>query len=274
MAVTRPRGPTPSSAVFYGSLMVHAGVYLVLRLQPLIEQLPWVMALLIVIGALTAVYGYLAGLVQSDVKSALIFSTNAQVGLMFLFCGLGWFELATWYLVAHAIWRAFQFLSAPAHMQMMNSPTRPVATWLKRHPRIFSAALQRFWLDHIADWLLARPTTEFAADIHSFDELVVNRVVGLSGSSGAITSLAQHQEQQQFGATNNIGTGRGAMGRILQWMASKLYWFEERLVLRGGGEGLLKGINFLGRYIQQIEQLLSSPRYLLLLIMATFVVII
>lgn len=267
-------GPTPSSAVFYGSLMVHAGVYLVLRLQPLIEQLPWVMALLIVIGILTAAYGYLAGLVQSDVKSALIYSTNAQAGLMFLFCGLGWFQLATWYLVAHAIWRAFQFLSAPAHMQMMNSPTRPVFTWLKSHPRIFSAALQRFWLDHIADWLLARPTQEFARDVHSFDEAVVNRVVGLSGSSGAITSLAQHQEQKQFGTADGIGTGRGAMGRILQWIASKLYWFEEHLVLRGGGEGLLKGINFLGRYIQQIEQLLSSPRYLLLLIMATFVVII
>ena len=64
------------------------------------------------------------------------------------------------------------------------------------------------------------------------------------------------------------------MGNLLQWIASSLYWFEERLVLRSGGEGLLKGINFLGRYIQQIENLLSNPRYLLLLIMATFVVII
>ena len=269
-------GPTPSSAVFYGALMVHAGLYLVLRLQPLIEQLPWVMALLIVIGTLTALYGYLGALVQSDVKSALIFSTSAQVGLMFLFTGLGWFELATWYLVAHAIWRAFQFLSAPGHMQMMNRPNRPVAAWLRRQPRLFSGALQRFWLDQIADWLLVRPTKALARDIHDFDERVVNRAVGLSGSSGAITSLAQHQEQQQFGAAGErgIGTGRGAMGRLLQWIASSLYWFEERLVLRSGGEGLLKGINFLGQYIQQIEQLLSSPRYLLLIIMATFVVII
>ena len=269
-------GPTPSSAVFYGALMVHAGLYLVLRLQPLIEQLPWVMALLIVIGTLTVLYGYLGALVQSDVKSALIYSTSAQLGLMFLFTGLGWFELATWYLVAHAIWRAFQFLSAPGHMHMMNRANRPVGAWLRRRPRLFSAALQRFWLDQIADWLLLRPTKDLARDIHEFDERVVNRAVGLSGSSGAITSLAQHQEQQQFGVTygRGIGTGRGAMGRLLQWIASSLYWFEERLVLRSGGDGLLKGINFLGQYIQQIEQLLSRPRYLLLIIMATFVVII
>ncbi len=269
-------GPTPSSAVFYGALMVHAGIYLVLRLQPLIEQLPWVMALLVIIGTLTALYGYLGTLVQSDVKSALIFSTTAQVGLMFLFTGLGWFELATWHLVAHAIWRAFQFLSAPGHMQMMNRPNRPVAAWLRRRPRLFSAALQRFWLDQIANWLLVRPTKDLARDVHNFDERVVNRVVGLSGSSGAITSLAQHQEQQQFGTATGrgIGTGRGAMGHLLQSLASGLYWFEERLVLRSGGDGLLKVINFLGQYIQQIEQLLSHPRYLLLMIMATFVVII
>jgi len=268
-------GPTPSSAVFYGSLMVHAGLYLVLRLQPLIEQLPWVMALLIIIGTLTAAYGYLGALVQSDVKSVLIFSTSTQVGLMFLFTGLGWFELATWYLVLHAIWRAFQFLSAPAHMHMMNSPTRPAASWLMRYPRLFSAALQRFWLDHIADWLLVRPTKDLARDIHDFDERVVNRVVGLSGSSGAIISLAQRQEQPQGAAdAHGIGTGRGMMGRLLQWIASTLYWFEEHLVLRSGGEGMLKGINVLGHYIEQIEKLLSNPRYLLLMIMATFVVII
>ncbi|MCW8825739.1 MAG: proton-conducting transporter membrane subunit [Gammaproteobacteria bacterium] len=270
-------GPTPSSAVFYGALMIHAGVYLVLRLQPLIEHLPWIMGLLIVIGAITTLYGYLGALVQSDVKSTLIFSTNAHVGLMFVFAGLGWFELTTWYLVAHAIWRSFQFLSAPAHVQMMNQPTQRVPAWLKRQKWLYSASLQRFWLDHIADWLLVKPTQELALDIHNFDDRVVNRMVGLSGSSGALTSLAQHEEQQ-FGSSSSkhsaIGTARGAMGHLLQWIASMLYWFEEHLVLKSGGEGLLKGISFIGSYIEQVEALLSNPRYLLLMIMATFVVII
>ena len=86
-------GPTPSSAVFYGSLMVHAGVYLLLRLEPLLLQSPVLLGLLVLLGALTALYGFIGSLVQSDVKTALMFSTTAQVGLMFLACGLGWFEL-------------------------------------------------------------------------------------------------------------------------------------------------------------------------------------
>ncbi|MGD8931379.1 MAG: proton-conducting transporter membrane subunit, partial [Chromatiales bacterium] len=77
-------GPTPSSALFYGSLMVHAGVYLVIRLQPVFEQVPLLMALLVLFGLLTALYAYLVSLVQSDVKSMLMFSTTAQVGLMFV----------------------------------------------------------------------------------------------------------------------------------------------------------------------------------------------
>jgi NADH:ubiquinone oxidoreductase subunit 5 (subunit L)/multisubunit Na+/H+ antiporter MnhA subunit len=256
--------------------MVHAGVYLVLRLQPLIEHLPWVMGLLLVIGIITTLYSHLVALVQSDTKSILIFSTNAHVGLMFITAGLGWFELTTWYLVAHAIWRTFQFLTAPAHLQMTNQPTRPIPEWLRRQRWLYSAALQRFWLDHLADWLLVKPTQELARDIHHFDERVVNRMIGLSGSSGALTSLAQREEQRfgNSGQRSGIGTGRGAMGHLLQWIASVLYWFEEQLVLKSGGEGLLKGISFIGHYMQQIEALLSNPRYLILLIMATFVVII
>jgi NADH:ubiquinone oxidoreductase subunit 5 (subunit L)/multisubunit Na+/H+ antiporter MnhA subunit len=87
-------GPTPSSAVFYGSLMVHAGVYLLCRLQGLLLQVPDLLALLAVVGLTTALYGGLCALVQSDVKSALIFSVVAQVGLMFFCCGLGLFWLA------------------------------------------------------------------------------------------------------------------------------------------------------------------------------------
>jgi len=65
-------GPTPSSAIFYGAVMVHAGVFLVLRLQPLFEQAPLAMRLMATIGLVTALYGFLCGLAQTDVKSALV----------------------------------------------------------------------------------------------------------------------------------------------------------------------------------------------------------
>ena len=123
-------GPTPSSAIFYGAVMVHAGVYLVLRLAPVLEQVPDIMAYLALLGALTALYGWLAGLVQTDVKSSLIFATTTQVGLMFLACGLGWFELAAWHLGLHAAWRAWQFLLAPSYMHLATGKARPVPAWL------------------------------------------------------------------------------------------------------------------------------------------------
>jgi len=63
-------------------------------------------------------------------------------------------------------------------------------------------------------------------------------------------------------------------GRLMEWLAKLLYWFEEHLVLQGGGEGLKRTIDLIGGYLKRVEHLLSQPRYLLLLIMATFAVII
>ncbi len=272
-------GPTPSSAIFYGSLMVHAGVYLVLRLQPLFEQVPAMMLLLAIIGAVTALYGLIATWVQTDMKSALMFSTTAQVGLMFLECGLGLFELAAWHLVLHAIWRAYHFLNAPALMHLMAMPTRGVPAWLARRQWLYTTALHRFWLDHLTDWLFTKPTRSLARDVEEFDEHIVNRMVGLPVSASAISSLAQWDAERRSGSmvegdSGIVAHGRGLLGRFMGWLASLLYWFEERLVLRGGSEGLLAAIEHLGVYVKQVEELLSRPRYLLLLIMATLVVII
>ncbi len=269
-------GPTPSSAVFYGSLMVHAGVYLLIRLDPLLQQAPAVQFLIALLGLLSAVYAWLAGLAQNDVKSSLMFSGSGQVGLMFFCCGIGWSDLAAWHLALHAVWRAYQFLHAPALMHLANRPMRPVARWLARSRRLHTAALHRFWLDPCADWLLVRPTRCLSRDVQNFDEQVINRAVGLPAQASVISSLAQWEARKRAYlnlAEGDIATGRGILGGIMEWVATLLHWFEERLVLRGGGEGLLAMLHQLGGYLTRIEQLLSQPRYLLLLIMATFVVI-
>jgi len=269
-------GPTPSSAIFYGALMVHAGVYLLIRLEPLLQQAPEVMGLIAALGLLTALYGWLAGLVQTDVKSALMFSTTAQVGLMFLWCGLGWMELAAWHLGLHAVWRAYQFLHAPSLMHLVSGAARPVPEWLGRSRRLHTAALHRFWVDPLADWLLVRPTRALSRDVQNFDDQVVSKAIGLPAQASAISSLADWEAQKQGYANvaeGDIARGRGILGRIMEWLATVLHWFEEQLVLKGGGEGLLEAIQRIGAYASRIEQLLAQPRYLLLLIMATFVVI-
>ena len=273
-------GPTPSSAIFYGSLMVHAGVYLMIRLQAVLEQSPVIMSILIFIGLLTALYGFFSNLVQTDVKSNLIFSTTSQVGLMFFSCGMGWFELASWHLVLHAIWRAYQFLHAPAIMHLMDKKTRPVSPLLKRQGWLYTASLQRFWLDSMADWLIVKPIKNIAHDTERFDEKVINRLVGLPEQTSAITSIADWERQKSSAeahAANEkdlVTRAQGLAGKLMESLADMLYWFEEHLVLRSGGEGLLKLLNLIGYYLLQVEELLSQPRYLMLLVLGTFVVII
>ena len=268
-------GPTPSSAIFYGSVMVHAGVYLVIRLQPLLEQSAPLSILLIVVGGATALYGYLSGLVQTDVKSALIFSTLTQVGLMFIACGAGWYDLATLYLLLHASWRSWQFLHAPSYMHQMHQPTRLVAPWIHPFNRLYAAAMQRFWLDPMSLWLLVRPTQRLSRDIHIFDTNVVRPIIGTTNEINVISSLEAWEKQscEIQSSSTGVAPGSGFFGVILQWVANLFVWIEEHLILKGGGEGLIEVIKRAGITITQVEQQLSMPRYLLLMIMATFVVI-
>jgi NADH:ubiquinone oxidoreductase subunit 5 (subunit L)/multisubunit Na+/H+ antiporter MnhA subunit len=267
-------GPTPSSAVFYGSLMVHAGVFLVLRLAPAFEHAPALLGLLGLFGLLTAVYAWLAGLTQTDVKSALIFSTTGQVGLMFLACGLGWFTLAAWHLAAHAAFRAWQFLSSPQLLHRVATPARPAPAWLTGSRRLHTAAVQRFWLDPLADVLLVRPTRGMARDVARFDDEIVQRVAGRPGSEGVIGSLAEWETQRQTGAAGAAPMrGHGAAGRLLVWLSDALAWLEERLVLQAAGAAFKERLRAAAHVLVQIDQLLAQPRYLLLMIMATFVVI-
>lgn len=252
-------GPTPSSAIFYGSLMLHAGVYLVLRLEPLLVQTPDVLILIAVIGLATALYGHLCALVQSDVKSALVFSSVTQVGLMFLACGLGLFSLAAWYLCLHAAWRAYQFLLAPAYLQLVRGPSRPVPRWLATRHRLYTAALRGFWIESLAHNLLTRPTLALGRDMRALDERVIDPLVG-----------APRTDEQ--GAPNDALRTHGVAERVLLLLADRLQRLETHLLLSGNG-ALQQALRRAGQYMETLELLLEQPRYLMLMVMATFVVI-
>jgi NAD(P)H-quinone oxidoreductase subunit 5 len=106
-------GPTPSSAVFYGALSVHAGCYLLWRASPLVEQSLPMQVLAASAGIATAVYGTLVVRVQTDLKSALSYATLTQIGVIVTEIALGLRTLAFVHLVGHACFRLLQFLSAP-----------------------------------------------------------------------------------------------------------------------------------------------------------------
>ncbi|RTZ64921.1 MAG: hypothetical protein DSZ29_04920 [Aquificaceae bacterium] len=268
-------GPTPSSAVFYGSLMVHAGVYLLLRLAPLLSVEPALLIIIMLVGIITAAYGYVVGLVQTDVKSSFMFSTLAQVGLMLVWIGNGWFTLSLIHLVLHAIWRAYQFLHAPSFLQHAQQPARPVPQWLHRDTWLYNAALHRFWLDGISDWLLTKPTHALAHEAQLFDEQVIDRLTGIQSHANMLSTLSCWEAQQanKVALVDEIGKGNGIFGAFMQVAAAAMHWFEEKLVLRGSGEGLLTLLNYLGKYLENIDKLLMQPRYLLVLIMVTIVII-
>ena len=120
-------GPTPSSALIHGATMVTAGVYLVVRSAPLYERAPIALVAVGVVGAITALYGQLAGLTQNDIKGMLAASTNAHLGFMLLLCGLGLYPIAIFHLVAHAFYKTNLFLTAPSILHHLHGGPDPAA---------------------------------------------------------------------------------------------------------------------------------------------------
>ena len=107
-------GPTPSSAIFYGAISIHAGAYLLLRAQPLIAQSLIASGLTVTIGLITAVHGTIVGRACSDAKTSLAYASLTQVGVIFVEIGMGWKWFAVVHILGHATVRTLQFLRAPS----------------------------------------------------------------------------------------------------------------------------------------------------------------
>ncbi|CAM3381881.1 NADH-ubiquinone oxidoreductase chain L [Deinococcus saxicola] len=107
-------GPTPVSALLHSATMVAAGVYLLVRLEPLFAAAPTVLLSVAVIGGLTALYSALVATAQTDLKRVLAWSTVSQLGEMFFVYGLGGPYAAAFHLSVHALFKSALFLSAGA----------------------------------------------------------------------------------------------------------------------------------------------------------------
>ena len=107
-------GPTPVSALIHAATMVTAGVYMVARLSPLYIQAPGVLAVVAIVGALTAFWGAIIGMAQTDIKKVLAYSTVSQLGFMFIGVGVGAFFAGTMHLLTHAFFKACLFLGSGA----------------------------------------------------------------------------------------------------------------------------------------------------------------
>jgi NAD(P)H-quinone oxidoreductase subunit 5 len=172
-------GPTPSSAVFYGSLSVHLGAYLLLRVSPLLDLSPLLSLAVLTLGLATAALSALATRVQTDVKSSLAFASLTQVGIIVAEIGVagllpaGWdtalryFALA--HIIGHACLRTLQLLRASSLLQDYRMLENAIGGRLSHSdaalplaspassPWLYRFALERGYLDAFLSDYIARP---------------------------------------------------------------------------------------------------------------------
>ncbi|WP_299499168.1 NADH-quinone oxidoreductase subunit L [uncultured Roseobacter sp.] len=113
-------GPTPVSALIHAATMVTAGVFLVCRMSPIMEFAPETAAFITVIGATTAFFAATVGLVQTDIKRVIAYSTCSQLGYMFVAAGVGMYSAAMFHLFTHAFFKAMLFLGAGSVIHAMH----------------------------------------------------------------------------------------------------------------------------------------------------------
>ncbi len=116
--------PTPVSALLHAGV-VNAGGFLLIRFADVVLQAPVVLAVLVMVGGFTALFGSLVMLTQSAVKTSLAWSTVAQMGFMILQCGLTLFPIALLHIVAHSLYKAHAFLASGSAIETVASIKRP-----------------------------------------------------------------------------------------------------------------------------------------------------
>ncbi len=118
-------GPTPVSALIHAATMVTAGVYLIVRSGPVFDRSPTAQTAVVIVGAITLMFGAVIGCAKDDIKKALAASTMSQIGYMVLAAGLGpaGYAVAIMHLLTHGFFKAGLFLGAGSVMHGMNDET-------------------------------------------------------------------------------------------------------------------------------------------------------
>lgn len=136
-------GPTPVSALIHAATMVTAGVFLIIRMSPLLEYTSTTLKLIIIVGGLTALMAATIGLVQNDIKKVIAYSTCSQLGYMVLGCGTSNYMGGLFHLINHGYFKALLFLSAGSiiHGLRDEQDMRKMGGMLERQPFTYSMML-------------------------------------------------------------------------------------------------------------------------------------
>jgi NADH:ubiquinone oxidoreductase subunit 5 (subunit L)/multisubunit Na+/H+ antiporter MnhA subunit len=158
-------GPTPSSAIFYGSLSVHLGVFLLLRTFLFWENILFVRIAIVLMGLVTAIMANFMAKVQSSIKSQIAYSSVSQIGIIFIEIGLGLEYLALFHFVGNAFLRTFQLLISPSVViykikeQFYNfiPKNHKIIKFNKLKNSIYILSLKEFNLEYFVNLILWQP---------------------------------------------------------------------------------------------------------------------
>ena len=186
-------GPTPSSAIFYGALSIHAGAYVLLRCEALLDAAPLARLALVLIGVSTAIHAALVGRVQTDLKSMLAYASMTQAGIIFVEIGLGLRVVALVHIVSHAILRSLQILRSPSALHDRHE----LEAALGGHPGAASWSVVRLLPEGMQTWLY-----RVALD-RGFEEMVLSRFV-----VGPVWRLLERLGEAELDWIDWLGTRR------------------------------------------------------------------
>jgi NADH:ubiquinone oxidoreductase subunit 5 (subunit L)/multisubunit Na+/H+ antiporter MnhA subunit len=169
-------GPTPSSAIFYGSLSVHFGVFLLLRTQPFWQEQLIVRFCIGGVGLATAVAAYCIANVQATVKPQIAYASIAQIGVMFIEIALGFTNLALIHFASNALFRTYQLLVSPSSVAYLIRDKFYNYTPKKKLPlpyiakrikySLYLLAMKEFYMDFLQSALIFKPFKKLGELLH------------------------------------------------------------------------------------------------------------
>ncbi len=194
-------GPTPSSAVFYGSLSVHFGVFLLIRSFPIWEfQMP-IRYLIGIMGGITAIIAHLISRVQPTIKTQVAYASIAQIGLIFIELALGFIDLALIHIIGNALLRTYQLLISPSivayrikeqlYTPNQENPEIQSSYFTQFYDRFYMHFLMEFHLDtHLSRWVF-NPLKKLGRAIHFLREPNKFKIFALYWSIALIMFVSQ-----------------------------------------------------------------------------------
>jgi len=226
--------PTPVSALLHAGI-INAGGFLVLRFAGLISLSAGALDLLVVVGALTALFGSLVMLTQTSVKVSLAYSTIAQMGFMMLQCGMGAFSAALLHIVAHSLYKAHAFLSSGSVIDISRASWSP-SPGGRPHPARMILAIVVVLIVTVGVGTLFGATASAKPGVFALGAIVMLGLVHLLANS-----IDERPSVYVIGRTLALAVVVALAYFGLQWIAERLFAgsLPATVSLRGRLDGIV-----------------------------------